>query len=177
MATLAQTRSRIHTGTLALVRQATQLVALLLMGVEVGVSYSHFMQWAGKLTLDKETFLIVQNDLIQYFIGMGFVEIPLMVLLAVIALLVRQRRAVLVLTLMALGCCLLAFGVWGFLIEPINQQIDGKTLAQLPANWSQLRNQWHVYHFVRVILYTVGMVALSASALVGAGSGARQETI
>ena len=170
MTTLIRSHQKTHIFSFALVRQATQVVALLLMGTEVGVSYSHFMQWPGKLTLDQATYLVVQNNLIQYFVGMGFVEIPLLVILAVVAWLVRKQRIVLAFTLTALGCCLLAFGIWGFLIEPINQQIDGKTLAELPVNWAELRNQWHVYHFKRLILYALGMIALSCSVLERKGS-------
>jgi hypothetical protein len=52
-----------------------QFVALLFMGVELGVSYSHMMQLPGKSQLSMATFIAVQTVLIQYKIGVGMVEI------------------------------------------------------------------------------------------------------
>lgn len=52
-----------------------QFIALLFMGIELGVSYSHLMQLPGKAQLSLETFIDVQTILIQYKIGLGIVEI------------------------------------------------------------------------------------------------------
>jgi hypothetical protein len=43
-----------------------QFLAVVLMGVQLGVSYAHFMQMPGKLALPLDCYILVQNQVISY---------------------------------------------------------------------------------------------------------------
>ena len=43
-----------------------QVLAVVLMGVQLGVSYAHFMQMPGKLALPLDCYILVKNQVISY---------------------------------------------------------------------------------------------------------------
>lgn len=43
-----------------------QFLAVVLMGVQLGVSYAHFRQMPGKLSLPLDCYILVQNQVISY---------------------------------------------------------------------------------------------------------------
>ena len=143
-----------------------QFIALLLMGIELGVSYSHLMQLPGKSQLSVAMFIAVQTVLIQYKIGLGIVEIGSFLAMLVILWLVRTKTLTFRLTLSALLMLVAAFLVWGIFIEPINAIVDTWTASSFPENWTLYRDRWHLFHIVRLILLTVGMSSLIGSVLV-----------
>ena len=143
-----------------------QFIALLLMGIELGVSYSHLMQLPGKSQLLVATFIAVQTVLIQYKIGLGIVEIGSFLAMLVILWLVRTKTLTFRLTLSALLMLVAAFLVWGIFIEPINAVVDTWTASSFPENWTLYRDRWHLFHIVRLILLTIGMSSLIGSVLV-----------
>ena len=67
----------------------------------------------------------------------------------------------------------LMLAIWAIFIQPINQQIDGWTVANVPSNWRDLRYQWHFYHLVRLAIAFVGTIALTLS-LVAPNNGRTQ---
>ena len=158
-----------------------QFLALLLMGIELGVSYSHLMQLPGKSQLSVATFIAVQTVLIQYKLGLGIAEIGSFLAMLVILWLVRNghltgansirptcpsKTLTFRLTLSALLMLVAAFLVWGIFIEPINAIVDTWTASSFPENWTLYRDRWHLFHIVRLILLTVGMSSLIGSVLV-----------
>ncbi len=142
-----------------------QFIALLLMGIELGVSYSHLMQLPGKSQLSVAMFIAVQTVLIQYKIGVGIVEIGSFLAMLVILWLVRTKTLSFRLTLGALLMLVAAFLVWGVFIEPINAVVDTWTASSFPDNWTSYRDRWHLFHIVRLILLTVGTSSLIGSVL------------
>jgi hypothetical protein len=156
---------------------AARLVALLSVGVQVGVSYSHALQAPGKRTLTADVFLRVQTDLLNYQPGLGPVEAVAFLSVLVVLLLVRRRRSVFLLTLGGLACLAAMWGVWALFIEPINVQIDGQTLASIPADWESLRDRWHAFHLFRLALAVVGMSALILSVLVETPTGGARKRL
>lgn len=139
--------------------------ALLLFGVELGVSYSHMMQWIGKSQLPLATFLAVQTTLIQYKVGLGVVEIGSFLSLTLILKLSSPKSLRFRLAIAAMSSLVLAFLVWVVFIEPINAFVDAWTENSYPADWTQYRERWHSLHLVRLLLLTVGMSSLASSAI------------
>lgn len=144
-----------------------QLLAVILMGVQLGVSYAHFMQMPGKLSLPLDCYILVQNLVISYKIKLAFIEIPSLVCAALATILIRRQRKSFWFTLVGLVCMILMWLVWALFIQPINQQVDTWTPVTAPTNWTDLRYQWHFYHLVRLGIALLGMVALTSSLLVG----------
>lgn len=142
-----------------------QFIALLLMGIELGVSYSHLMQLPGKSQLSVAMFIAVQTVLIQYKIGVGIAEIGSFLAMLVILWLVRTKTLTFRLTLSAFLMLVAAFSVWGVFIEPINTVVDTWTASSYPTNWTQYRDRWHLFHIARLVLLTVGMSSLIISVL------------
>ena len=146
-----------------------QFVALLMMSIELGVSYSHLMQLPGKLQLSVTSFIAVQTVLIQYKLGLGIVEIGSFLAMIVILWLVRIKTLTFRLTLGALLMLIAAFLVWGIFIEPINAIVDTWTSSSFPENWTLYRDRWHLFHIVRLVLLTIGISSLIGSVLVKEG--------
>lgn len=146
--------------------KSMQFVALLLMGIELGVSYSHLMQLPGKSQLSLAMFIAVQTVLIQYKIGLGIVEIGSFLAMLVILWLSRTQLVIFRLTLSALSMLVIAFLVWGVFIEPINAIVNTWTSSSFPDNWMSYRERWHLFHIVRLMLLTIGMSSLIGSVLV-----------
>ena len=149
-----------------LLLKSMQFIALLLMGIELGVSYSHMMQLSGKSQLSVATFTTVQTVLIQYKLGVGIVEIGSFLAMTVILWLCQTKTLTFRLTLGALLMLVVAFVVWGIFIEPINMAIDIWTASSFPNNWSSYRDRWHLFHLVRLALLMVGTSSLIGSVLV-----------
>lgn len=141
------------------------LLALLMFGIELGVSYSHMMQWVGKAQLSLTAFIAVQTILIKYKVGLGVVEIGSFVLLFLMLYLSHPKSPQFRLTLAAMVFLIVAFLVWAVLIEPINAAIDTWTSSSHPADWTQYRERWHLLHLVRLLLLTAGMASLAGSTL------------
>ncbi|WGV23965.1 DUF1772 domain-containing protein [Halotia branconii] len=142
-----------------------QLLAVILMGVQLGVSYAHFMQMPGKLSLPLDCYILVQNQVISYKVKLSFIEIPSLISAGLATILIRRQRKSFWLTLVGLACMILMLIVWALFIQPLNQQIDNWTLLTAPTNWSTLRYQWHFYHLIRLGISFIGMAALTASLL------------
>ncbi|MBN3923824.1 MAG: DUF1772 domain-containing protein [Nostoc sp. NMS4] len=144
-----------------------QLLAVVLMGVQLGVSYAHYMQMPGKLLLPLDCYILVQNQVISYKVKLAFIEIPSLISTTLATILIRRHLKSFLLTLVGLVCMILMWLVWALFIQPLNQQIDVWTPLTAPNNWADFRYQWHFYHLVRLGIALLGMVALTSSLLVG----------
>jgi hypothetical protein len=144
-----------------------QVLAVILMGVQLGVSYAHFMQMPGKLGLPLDCYILVQNQVISYRVKLAFIEIPSIISATAATILIRNHRRAFWLTLIGALCMVLMWVIWAVWIQPINQQIDGWTATTAPSNWSDIRYQWHFYHLIRLFLASIGMIALTLSLSVG----------
>lgn len=101
-----------------------QFFALLTVGIQVGVSYSHLMQFVGKTQLPIEIFIAVQTTLIQYKLGLGIVEITAFLLLGIMLHLSRTQPAMVCWIVGAIALLTAAQALWAIYIEPINMVID-----------------------------------------------------
>ena len=165
MKTLKPT-SHCHRNKLRFLLKPMQFLALLFMGIELGVSYSHLMQLSGKAQLSLSTFVVVQNVLIKYKLGLGIVEIGSFLTMLVILWLCRSKTLMFRFTFSALSTLVAAYLVWGIFIEPINTAIDTWTISYYPTNWTEYRDRWHLFHIIRLLLLTIGMSSLISSVFV-----------
>jgi Domain of unknown function (DUF1772) len=143
-----------------------QVLVVILMGVQLGVSYAHFMQMPGKLSLPLDCYILVQNQVISYRVKLAFIEIPSIISAVAATVLLRNHRKAFWLNLIGAVSIVLMWAIWAIFIQPINQQIDGWTVTNFPRNWSDIRYQWHFYHLIRLVIALIGMVALTLSLLV-----------
>lgn len=143
-----------------------QLLAVVLMGVQLGVSYAHFMQMPGKLALPLDCYIFVQNQVISYRVKLAFIEIPSIISATAAMILIRSHRKAFWLTFTGATCMVLMWVIWAVFIQPINHQIDSWTPTTAPTNWTDIRYQWHFYHLIRLFIAAVGMIALTLSLLV-----------
>jgi uncharacterized membrane protein len=129
---------------------AAQVLALLLVGLVAG---SMFGIWRGYdiTTYPPATFLEVHQGSVRglniLLPAMAAAALALVVLLAVLG---RNRPAVLGLYLAA-ALAIIAGGIITRLLnQPINDQIMGWTPASIPADWTTLRDSWWKWHLVRL---------------------------
>ena len=145
------------------------LACLLLVGIAMALSLAHVAELPGKMRLDRETYLAVQQIYYPGFTIGGIAE-PLGAL-AVLALLiltplpgVRLWWAVL-----ALGCLIGMQLVFWFVTQPVNaawtrdmnlQGLGGLFFSLFPVeisgDWTRLRDIWEYSHATRAML---GMIA------------------
>jgi hypothetical protein len=145
-------KSSLHSHQIALL---VLLITLVGVAVQTGVSFAHWMQMAGKLSLTVDTYALVQNSVIVYRSKIVWLEIPTF-LLSIVGLAVYWRwpkpRMILGLAVISL---LAIFGVWAVFIEPINVSVRTWTAASHPADWQSARLLWHEWHLVRLFLMSI----------------------
>ena len=86
-------------------------------------------------------------------------------LVLVVMLVRRQDKTALVLAAAALALLVASTATTLSVNVPIDGQIQGWTVATLPADWERVRNRWEFYHGLRTALTLAGAGCLFASAL------------
>jgi hypothetical protein len=150
------------------------LACLLLTGIAMALSLAHVEELPGKMRLDRETYLAVQQIYYPGFTIGGIAE-PLGAL-AILALLilaplpgVRFWWAVL-----ALGTLIATQLVFWFVTQPVNaawtrdlnlEGVGGAFFSVFPieirGDWTQLRDIWEYSHVVRAGLATIAFLSLA----------------
>lgn len=129
---------------------ATQVLALLLVGLVAG---SMFGIWRGYdiTTYAPATFVEVHQGAVRglntLLPALAAAALALVVLLAVLG---RNRPAVLGLYLAAALAIIIGGVITRFFNQPINDQIMGWTPAAMPADWANLRDSWWHWHLARL---------------------------
>ena len=83
----------------------------------------------------------------------------------VLSIFVRKRRPAFALTLFGAACMAAAQVAWWLFVFPVNSQMVNWTPESLPANFTELRDQWEYTHGARAILQIVGLGSLVLSVL------------
>ena len=109
--------------------------------------------------MDAGSYLIIQQQGIRtlnpVLPGLGALSILTTIVAAVLA---RENRVRLG-CLAAAACCFIAAGlITRFRNQPINAVVIRWTLESLPAKWTCLRDQWWMWHRVRLLSGFVGLV-------------------
>ncbi len=147
-----------------MVLKTAQLFSLLLTALAAGVAFCHALELPNKMALPASTWLDVQKDLYDGFGRiLGPIEYGALGATLVVLFLVRKRRTVFVMTLIASVCLVAGLVVWMSFVGPANLRVD--TATSVPPDWMQVRNQWEYGHATRAVLFVVGLVALLLSVL------------
>lgn len=151
-------------GGMLMILKTARLISLLLMSLAAGVAFCHALELPNKMALPASTWLDVQKVLYNGFGRIiGSVEYGALVATLVVLFLVRKRRSVFVLTVVAALCIATALIVWTSFVGPANLRVDAAT--SVPPDWTQVRDQWEYGHAARAALFVVGLVALILSVL------------
>ena len=99
-------------------------IALLLMALVTGVSFSHLLQRGPKAELPGPKFLAIQQILLRnYGRAIGGLEAAALLFALLLAVVVRTRPSLVYLAGGAATCLALMIAIWAFWINPINQLI------------------------------------------------------
>jgi hypothetical protein len=147
-----------------------RFITIILSALVTGMALCHALELPAKMQYPASLYITVQNSLYVAFgppnIG-AFIEMTAPLAAIGLVILVRKRRPVLQLTLIAVAFMLLAFPVIFFAFtEPVNTIIRSATPESIPANWQQLRNQWEYSHLARFFCHLAAFSALVLSVLV-----------
>lgn len=146
--------------------KTARFIALILLALALGVSFSHVLQAGPKATLAGFFFLDIHHVLLSHYGAvMGVIEVAAFLTILLALALVRRERPTFVATLVAavaVGAMLLVRAV---LVYPINQEVAAWTPVTLPADWERYRERWHLWHAVRTGFALVGFGAFAVSLL------------
>jgi hypothetical protein len=148
--------------------RTVRFITLLFTALLMGTTLCHTMELPAKMLYKGELWATVNKSLYWVFappVG-AIIEMGAILSAIVLSFVVRKHNFAFRLTLIATVCLVIAFFVvWVGFIAPMNAQIEQWTLGSLPANWTQIRNQWEYSHATRFVLHLVGFSALLLSIL------------
>lgn len=151
-----------------MVLRTVRFITLLLTALLMGTTLCHTMELPAKMLYNAELWATVNKSLYWVFappVG-AIIEMGAILSTIVLTFLVRKHRPAFRLTLIATLCLVVAFFViWIGFIAPMNAQIEQWTVGSLPADWTQVRNQWEYSHATRFLLHLIGFSALLLSVL------------
>jgi hypothetical protein len=146
-----------------------RFVTIIFAALVMGTSFAHTLELPAKINYDAALWTTLQQSLYWGFgnIG-GYFEAATVFLAApVLTFLVRKRRPAFQWTLVGTICFAFAFFVVFLMFtEPMNREFAQWTLQSIPADWTQVRNQWEFSHMARFVLHLTGLSALLISVLV-----------
>ena len=136
-------------------------LAVILAALTLGMAFGHLLEIDGKLRMDGQTWLAIQQ---QLYAGSGTIGVAVQfgaaASAALLALLLRHRYLVLGLALAATICLIAQLGVWLLVNRPIDADTARWTVQTLPTNWQDYRNAWEAAHVSRAGLDFLALTAL-----------------
>jgi hypothetical protein len=138
-----------------------QFLTLTLTALNLGLTFSHVMEMPAKMKYGGSLYGTINNTLyLKFGTAPGIaVEIGSIAAALVLAYLVRRRGPVFWWTLAGALCLLAAQVLWWVTVAPANAQIR-TWAAAVPADWTQVRDQWERSHAARFVLQLGGLGAL-----------------
>ena len=151
-------------------------ITLLLAALAIGAPLAHVLEMPVRRTYDPALYVTVTHTLYRYFAIVGAVIEVGAVALAVIwaAGLARSRTSPVAARRWAAAgaaCLVLAHVLFWLLVNPVNEAVAAWTPANVPADWTRLRDQWEFTHAARCGLFLLGFGALLASGLTARPGG------
>jgi hypothetical protein len=145
-----------------------QFISILLLALVTGVFWGTWLGLSRSMaSLTPEVFLTVGHTMIANLGTIMAILMPAAILavLPVLYLLYRERAGAFYLTLAGFLLFIVALLITLIVEVPIDNQIEGWTVATLPANWQQLRDRWEWFHFLRSWVSVLGLALLLGGAL------------
>ena len=149
--------------------QTAQFVNLFLLTLVTGVFWGTWFSLSRTIeSITPATFLEVGKMMMANLGGPMSVLMPLALLstLPVLYFMHREHRTR-DFYLVLIGLLLFVIALVGTLTVnvPIDRQINEWTLATLPADWTQIRDRWELWHTIRTVASIAGLACILASAL------------
>jgi hypothetical protein len=143
-----------------------RFVNLLLVALTLGMTFSHVLEYPGKVKLTGPEWLTVQHNIYSMFGVVGaIIEVTAIVTTWILFAQIRSWKLARVLTLLAALCSTAALGVWFGWVDPVNTALNAWTPETLPDNWMSFRDRWEAGHAVSAALFLLAFSALVVAIL------------
>ena len=143
-----------------------RFVNLLLVALTLGMTFSHALEYSGKVKLDGAEWLTVQHNVYLAFGVVGAViEVTAILTTWIVFAQIRSWKLARVLTLLAGLATTAALGIWFGWVDPVNTALKAWTPATMPDNWASFRDQWEAGHAVSAVLFGLAFSALVVAIL------------
>lgn len=151
-----------------MILKAWRFITLVLAALSLGMAFCHTLELPAKMQYDAALWTTINQSLYWQFGSFPGIFSEMGAILAAIGLtvLVRKRRPAFYWSLAGAIFLTLAFVVWVTFVAPMNAEFAQWTVDSIPANWTEVRNQWEYSHAARFVLQLLGFSALLASVLV-----------
>jgi hypothetical protein len=141
--------------------KTTRFVSLFCAALTLGLTLTHDLEIPGKQQLSGPEWLVVQHTFYGGFaIVGGLAQIVGLISTGILLFLLRRRRTVSVLTLIATLSFAGMLALFAFGNNPLNQQIATWTPQSLPANWHEIRDAWDRFHAASSVFAALAFTAL-----------------
>lgn len=146
--------------------KSARFIALVLLALLLGVSFTHVLEAGPKGTLAGFFFLDIHQVLLAHYGAvMGAIEAGALLVTLLVVALVRRDRPAYIAGAVSAGALVAMLLAWGAFVYPIDQAVATWTAATLPSDWERYRNRWHLWQAVRAALALVAFGALAVSLL------------
>ena len=141
--------------------RALRTAILIIAFIATTAPIAHVLEMISKLSLDGPLWLEIQQHLYRGW-GEVFGPVEIAALLSTLTLLSvpwrdrTRRRAYLI----AAVCYAAMLAVFFIFNRPVNNAVNGWTLATLPADWSDYRLRWEIGHALAALLSVFAFVTL-----------------
>jgi Domain of unknown function (DUF1772) len=155
-------------GEMAMFVRTWRFITIVLAALSMGMAFCHVLELPAKMNYPASLYLTIQHSLYWQFGSFPgiFSEIGAIVCAIALTFLVRKRRPAFNWTIIGVNFLTLALVVWFSFVAPMNAEFAQWTVDSIPADWTQVRNQWEYSHTTRFVLQLVGFSALLISILV-----------
>jgi uncharacterized membrane protein len=144
-----------------IIRFINILIAALLAGVSFGI-------WIGfnPMDLSPSTYLEQQQNMLA---ALKALMISLVVIATIITLvsafLQKNNKPVFIALLIAAAFFIACILITRFENKPIDDMVMTWTSASLPANWTELRDQWWVWHIMRTLAELAALLLVTGASI------------
>lgn len=136
-------------------------ISLIGAAVTLGALAAHVLELPNKLALDGPLWLAVQQQLYRgWGPFIGPFEVAAVVFTWILLWLVRRKRPIRRLTLVAAILLSLALAMFFALNAPVNAAFASWTPATMPANWPDYRLRWEAGHAISFVLVLISLILL-----------------
>lgn len=146
-----------------------RFVTLMLTALSLGMAFGHLMEMPARRNYTPALWSRVTNIEGTYRlfgppVGAS-IEGGALITAVVLSIFVRKRRPAFTPTLVGAAFTAAAQVAWWLFVFPVNSRMVNWTPESLPANFTELRDQWEHTHAARAILQIVGLGSLVLSVL------------
>src|SRR3954464_3898434 len=138
-----------------------RMTTLVLASLSMAMGFAHLLQLPVRMRYDRARWRETQSMYRLFGPPIGASIEGGAVLTSVgLAWLVRHRQPAFRWTLAGAVLFVVAQGVWGLLIAPVNARMADWTPETMPPDWERVRAQWEYTHAARAMLMIIGLAAL-----------------